>query len=59
MTQYLLDLPQSCEDRRAVCLPPRRPQPLRAEAEDLLRDIAYVLHWTRQVREEIELSDER
>jgi len=32
----------------------QRPQPLRRETEDLLRDIAYVLHLTRRVRSEID-----
>jgi hypothetical protein len=35
---------------------PRVPQsqPLRPETEEMLRDIAYVLHLTRRVRSEIE-----
>ncbi len=51
MPQNLLDLPQTWEDRP---LPTSRPQPLQAEAEDLLRELAYVLHLTRRVRNEIE-----
>jgi hypothetical protein len=45
----LLDGPKASERGEAVG-PARGPRDLRAQAEGLLREVAYVLHLTRRVR---------